>query len=57
MPDDLVSNNLPSGILYLPNFITEKLENVFAAQLDLAVWSNDLKRRVQHFGYRYDYKA
>ena len=54
---DPVRSELPSGILYLPNFITEELENALTQNLDSGNWSSDLKRRVQHFGYRYDYKA
>jgi alkylated DNA repair dioxygenase AlkB len=54
---DPARSELPLGIVYVPNFITQELESSLAAQLDLAIWSNDLKRRVQHFGYRYDYKA
>jgi alkylated DNA repair dioxygenase AlkB len=54
---DPVRPRLPSGILYVPNFITEELENALTKHLDSGNWSNDLKRRVQHFGYRYDYKA
>lgn len=27
------------------------------AMLDAGEWNTALKRRVQHFGYRYDYKA
>ena len=57
MLSDPVGPELPSGILYLPNFITEELENAVTQHLDAANWSNALKRRVQHFGYRYDYKA
>jgi alkylated DNA repair dioxygenase AlkB len=54
---DPARSELPSGIIYLPNLITKELESLLAAQLDLAIWSNGMKRRVQHFGYRYDYKA
>jgi alkylated DNA repair dioxygenase AlkB len=54
---DLARSELPSGVIYLPNFITVEKENLLAQHLDLASWNNDLKRRVQHFGYRYDYKA
>src|SRR3974377_1475723 len=26
-------------------------------EIDLMPWRSDLKRKVQHYGYRYDYKA
>ncbi len=57
MLSDPVRSEFPSGLLYLPNFITEELANALTKHLDSENWSNDLKRRVQHFGYRYDYKA
>lgn len=42
---------------YVSDFISPDEERALAAQLDLAQWNTDLKRRVQHFGYRYDYTA
>ena len=53
-------NNAPSkeftGFKYVPNFITEEEEMDFVAQIDAAKWnSGQLKRRVQHYGWRYDY--
>ena len=41
--------------------ITDYIDNQFASELtaiiDEDAWVTDLKRRVQHHGYRYDYKA
>jgi alkylated DNA repair dioxygenase AlkB len=54
---DPAQTELPNGIKYVPNFITADLANFLISQLDLANWSNDLKRRVQQFGYLYDYRA
>jgi alkylated DNA repair dioxygenase AlkB len=48
---------LPSGASYAPDFISLTEEGDFEKRLDAGVWSNELRRRVQHFGYRYDYKA
>mgnify|MGYP003571021951 FL=1 len=50
-------SSLPPGARYLPDFISRQEEAAFAARLDGGAWSGELKRRVQHFGYRYDYKA
>jgi alkylated DNA repair dioxygenase AlkB len=54
--DHLVSV-APSGLSYLPGYITSKLETRLLTLLDEATWLDDLKRRVQHYGYRYDYKS
>lgn len=48
---------LPQGARYLPSYIAQSEENVLLSQIDKLPWLGDLKRRVQHYGYRYDYKA
>ncbi|WP_253204032.1 hypothetical protein [Rhizobium sp. X9] len=48
---------LPPGIVYFDGFLYPNEEAAVARRLDAGVWSTELKRRVQHFGYRYDYKA
>ncbi|MCZ7484591.1 alpha-ketoglutarate-dependent dioxygenase AlkB [Rhizobium rhizogenes] len=48
---------LPPGIVYFDGFLSAEEESAVAHRLDTGVWSTELKRRVQHFGYRYDYKA
>ena len=45
------------GLTYLPDFITEKEERCCLARIDRSEWSGELERRVQHYGYRYDYRA
>lgn len=54
--DHLVSAP-PAGLRYLPGYVTPKLEARLFTLLDEATWLDDLKRRVQHYGYRYDYKS
>lgn len=44
-----------SGLIYLPEFITEFQEKYVVQEIDKNPWSNELKRRVQHYGYKYDY--
>lgn len=46
-----------SGLKYLPNFITQSDHNFLLKQIDIQPWLSDLKRRVQHYGYKYNYKA
>ncbi len=49
----------PPGLLYQPDFIDAELEQSLLNNVDgaEAVWLSDLSRRVQHHGFRYDYKA
>lgn len=44
------------GLIYVPNFISALQEEYIVSDIDKRVWSNELKRRVQHYGYKYDYK-
>lgn len=48
---------LPPGAALTSAFISSVEEANFVRFLDGGVWNGELKRRVQHFGYRYDYKA
>lgn len=45
------------GLVYRADFITPEEEAKLIAQIDAQPWLTDLKRRVQHYGYKYDYKA
>lgn len=54
--DFLTEPNIP-GLTYVPDFITRDEEDALIAAIDMQPWLNDLKRRVQHYGYKYDYKA
>lgn len=45
------------GLTYIPNFISEDLEKTLWTAINGERWLNDLKRRVQHYGYRYNYKS
>ena len=47
----------PDGLTYLENYISEDEADRLVQEIDAAPWRTDLKRRVQHYGYRYDYKA
>jgi len=43
------------GLRYIPNFITDLQHDFIVKEIDEQPWSNELKRRVQHYGYKYDY--
>ena len=45
------------GLTYIPDFISCEEETALLESIDNAPWRHDLKRRVQHYGYHYDYKA
>lgn len=42
---------------YVAGYISGPEESALLAAVDVEPWLADLKRRVQHYGYRYDYKA
>ena len=46
-----------SGLSYVPDFISATQEAALLQMIDAQPWLSDLKRRVQHYGYKYDYKA
>lgn len=48
---------LPPAASLTPDWITPAQEAALAAFLDVGAWSGELRRRVRHFGYRYDYRA
>lgn len=46
-----------AGLQYVPDYITPDEHDTLIQQVDAQIWITDLKRRVQHYGYRYDYRA
>ena len=56
---DLFDTEIPpiQGLTYTKEYITPEQEQFLMSQIDAQPWLNDLKRRVQHYGYKYDYKA
>jgi alkylated DNA repair dioxygenase AlkB len=55
-PPDTKPSDVP-GMSLLPDFITETEERELLSVIDQQPWLADLQRRVQHYGYRYDYTA
>jgi alkylated DNA repair dioxygenase AlkB len=49
------SREIP-GLTYVPEYINFEKQNQLIHAIDQQEWSIKLKRRVQHYGYRYDYK-
>lgn len=48
--------SLISGIKYIPDFINQQEHLALLSLIDTSSWLLDLKRRVQHYGYKYDYQ-
>lgn len=42
--------------MYIPSYINPEEEKELIHIIDEQTWITDLKRRVQHYGYKYDYK-
>jgi hypothetical protein len=51
--------NVPGvpGLYYEENVLTKEEARVLVEAIDAMEWSNELKRRVQHHGYKYSYKS
>lgn len=45
-----------SGLHFISNFISLEEEKHLISEIDKKEWNCDIKRRVQHYGYKYDYK-
>ena len=46
-----------AGLCYFPGFLNEEEQSAMVRSIDEQSWRNDLERRVQHYGWRYDYRA
>lgn len=45
------------GLRYVEDYISEYQHDWLLAKIDEHQWLDDLKRRVQHYGFKYNYKA
>ncbi|TGA99101.1 alpha-ketoglutarate-dependent dioxygenase AlkB [Streptomyces sp. MZ04] len=56
---DPISRPQPSvavpGLQYIADWLTPDACQALLSDIDAAEWSSQLKRRVQHYGHRYDY--
>lgn len=48
---------LVRGLCYVPDFLTRHEEAELIQHIDDQPWLDDLQRRVQHYGYKYDYRS
>jgi len=47
---------LISGLTCIANYLDAATEQALIAQIDRSDWCHDLRRRTQHYGFRYDYR-
>ena len=45
----------PRGLLYEPEFVSATEEARLLSLIDAGVWLDDISRRAQHYGFKYDY--
>jgi len=45
------------GLTYFSEILDPSIQTMVMDKIDASPWRDDLKRRVQHYGYRYDYKS
>ena len=58
-PDDTLPRLREIGVIYEPGFLDAEACERLLADIDAQTgqWRDDLRRRVQHYGWRYDYQA
>lgn len=57
IPNSQLAILTETEIAYCDDFVSQEEENELLKSIDSEPWMNDLRRRVQHYGYRYDYSA
>ena len=45
------------GLSCIENYITADRHDKLLSHVDEQLWLDDIKRRVQHYGFKYDYRA
>ena len=43
------------GLCYQSDYVTPETEQTLLKTIDAKIWQNPFQRRVQHYGYVYDY--
>lgn len=55
-PRPIEQKEIP-GLWCIKNYITAERHDTLLAHVDEQPWLDDIKRRVQHYGFKYDYRA
>jgi len=53
----LIGMIMINGLFYIPNYLNPVEHDELMQHIDQAVWLTLLRRRVQHYGYLYNYKS
>lgn len=57
LPSNKAEVDVIRGLQYVPDYINETQHDSLLGRIDNQQWLGDLKRRVQHYGFKYDYRA
>lgn len=57
LPNNVEAIDVIEGFGYIEDYIDQNQHDRLLYQIDKHQWLADLKRRVQHYGFKYDYKA
>lgn len=53
----IIKKDIVPDLIYIENYIPNLEHDELLLKIDRNLWSNELRRRVQHYGYKYNYKA
>jgi alkylated DNA repair dioxygenase AlkB len=56
-PVNAAATSLIEGLVYVPDLLAPPAQAQLLREFDAQPWMTDLRRRVQHYGYRYDYRS
>ena len=46
-----------NGLTFIENYLSSEQEKKLIKEIDSQPWLSDLRRRVQHYGFKYDYRS
>jgi alkylated DNA repair dioxygenase AlkB len=52
----MIANDTIPGLQYQRDYLTALQQAWLLQKVDAQIWSTEIKRRVQHYGYKYDYR-
>lgn len=55
--NESIVRNIVPGLIYIENYISTNQHDLLLDEVYKCKWSSELKRRVQHYGYKYDYRT
>ena len=52
-----IKEGIVPDLIFIENYISDIIHDKLIIEIDKNIWSDELRRRVQHYGYKYNYKA